>query len=85
MRKLTDHKDINHQVVRCECGYEVVAADEDVLVEAVRAHAREAHAIGFSVEEALLVVFRSQLDSSRESLTTDTRVSRVSSDEGGRK
>jgi len=53
------------------------------LVEAIRRHARDAHGIAFFVEDALLVVFRSQLDLSRESLTGETRSSRVSPNEGG--
>ncbi|HEX4747058.1 MAG TPA: DUF1059 domain-containing protein [Gaiellaceae bacterium] len=53
---------VESQVVRCECGYAVSAADEAVLVDAIRAHARNAHEISFSMEDALLVVFRSQLD-----------------------
>jgi Protein of unknown function (DUF1059) len=70
-------------VLRCECGYQVSGNDEGDLVEAIRRHARSAHRIAFSVEDALLVVFRSQLDLSREPLTEETRLSRVSPDEGG--
>jgi predicted small metal-binding protein len=71
------------QVVRCDCGYVVVGVDEDGLVEAVRTHATVAHGIVFTAEEALLVVFRSQLERTREPVTTDARVSRMASDEGG--
>ncbi len=74
----------DHTPPRCDCGYKVTGDDEAELVEDVRAHARKAHGIAFSVEDALLVVLRSQLDLSRESLTTDTRLSRVSSNEGER-
>ncbi len=70
-------------VLRCECGYEVSGNDEGDLVEAIRRHARNAHGIAFSVEDALLVVFRSQLDLSRESLTRERRSSRLSPDEEG--
>jgi len=63
--------------------YQVSGNDEGDLVEAIRRHARNAHGIAFSVEDALLVVFRSQLDLSRESLTGETGSSRVPSDEGG--
>jgi predicted small metal-binding protein len=70
-------------VLRCECGYQVSGNDEDDLVEAIRRHARDAHGIAFSVEDALVVAFRSQLDLSRESLTGETRSSRVSPNEGG--
>jgi hypothetical protein len=70
-------------VLRCECGYQVSGNDEGDLVEAIRRHARNAHGIAFSVEDALLVVFPSQLDLSRESITGKARVSRVSPHEGG--
>jgi predicted small metal-binding protein len=51
------------KTVRCDCGYEVTAADEDELVAGVRDHARDDHSIEFSHEEALLVVLRSELQS----------------------
>jgi predicted small metal-binding protein len=41
------------KALRCDCGYEVRAYDEDAFVEAIRRHAREAHGIDFSVELAL--------------------------------
>lgn len=72
-------------VLRCECGYQVSGNDEADLVEAIRRHARNAHGIAFSVEDALLVAFRSQLDLSRESLTRGRRSSGLSpNDEGER-
>ena len=40
------------KAIRCECGYEVRASDEDELVEGIRRHASEAHGIAFSVELA---------------------------------
>jgi predicted small metal-binding protein len=40
------------KAIRCECGYEVRASDEDVVVEEIRRHASEAHGITFSVELA---------------------------------
>jgi predicted small metal-binding protein len=40
------------KALRCECGYEVRASDEDALVEGIRRHASEAHGIAFSVELA---------------------------------
>jgi predicted small metal-binding protein len=51
------------KVLRCDCGYEVMGEDEAQLVEDVRAHAREAHGIAFSREDALVVLLRSQLGS----------------------
>jgi predicted small metal-binding protein len=40
------------KALRCDCGYEVWASDEDALVEEIRRHALEAHGIAFSVELA---------------------------------
>ena len=51
--------------LRCDCGYAVIAPDEAGLVEEIRVHAEEAHGIVFSVEDALVVLLRSQLDLSR--------------------
>ena len=39
--------------LRCDCGFEVRALDEDAFVDAIRQHAWEAHGIDFSVELAL--------------------------------
>ena len=68
----------DHKTPACDCGYEVTAADETGRVEEIRSHAREAHGIEFSVEEALLVLLRSELDVSRESSDSGTRDRRVS-------
>lgn len=40
------------KALRCECGFEVRAPDEDAFVEEIRRHASEAHGIAFSVELA---------------------------------
>jgi len=40
------------KTLRCDCGFEVRAPDEDALVVAIRRHASEAHGIDFSVELA---------------------------------
>jgi predicted small metal-binding protein len=56
----------DHKTPACECGYEVAARDEAGRVEEIRAHARDAHGIAFSLEEALLVLLRSELDVLRE-------------------
>ena len=40
------------KALRCDCGYEVRASDEDSLVEEIRRHASEAHGITFSPELA---------------------------------
>lgn len=63
--------------LRCDCGYEVTARDEATQVEEIRLHAREAHGIAFSVEDALLVVLRSELEPSRVSMERSVRGSRA--------
>ena len=67
--------------LRCECGYEVTGTEEAELITDIRRHAREAHGIAFSVEDALLIVLRSQLELSRDSLEIDMPDPRMS--EGG--
>ncbi len=52
---------------RCDCGYQVKARVEKEQVAEIRRHAREAHGVAFSAEEALLVLLRSELESSGES------------------
>ena len=49
------------RVLHCECGFEARAEDEDRLVAEVQHHAREAHGMALSHEEALLLAFRVQL------------------------
>ncbi len=62
----------------CECGYEVTATDEAGRVDEIRSHAQEAHGIVFSIEEALLVLLRSELDLSQAPSISGTRKRRVS-------
>ena len=45
-------------MLKCECGFEARAADEEALAAAVRRHALDAHGIAFSPEEALLLAAR---------------------------
>lgn len=40
-------------MIRCDCGYECVGADQDQLVEDARRHAREAHGIEVPVAQIL--------------------------------
>ena len=49
------------KALRCDCGYEVPACDEDTVVEEIRRHAWEAHGIEFTVELALDVVRKARL------------------------
>ena len=51
-------------MLHCECGFEARAADEEGLVAEVRRHAREAHGMALSHDEALLLAFRAELDAS---------------------
>jgi predicted small metal-binding protein len=48
--------------IRCDCGYRLPAATEQRQVTEVRRHAREAHGISFSIEEALAVLLRIEFE-----------------------
>jgi hypothetical protein len=48
------------RVLHYECGFEARAADEDGLVAEVRRHAREAHGMALSLDEALLLASRAE-------------------------
>ena len=50
------------KVVRCDCGFEARAADEEALVAEVRRHARDVHGMALSHDEALLLAFRAELE-----------------------
>jgi hypothetical protein len=50
------------RVLRCECGFEARASDEEGLVAEVRRHAVEAHGMELSRDDALLLAFRAELD-----------------------
>lgn len=49
-------------MIHCDCGFEARAEHEDDLVAEVRRHAREAHGMALSHDEALLLAFRAELD-----------------------
>jgi Protein of unknown function (DUF1059) len=49
-------------VLHCDCGFEARAADEAGLVAEVQRHAREAHGMALSHDEALLLAFRAELN-----------------------
>jgi hypothetical protein len=49
------------KVLHCDCGFEARAADEDRLVAEIRRHAREAHGMELSHDEALLLADRAEL------------------------
>jgi predicted small metal-binding protein len=60
------------KALRCDCGYQVRADDDDAFVEAIRRHAWQAHGIEFSVELALEVARRArQAPSERDELEHD--------------
>ena len=50
------------KVLHCDCGFEARAADEEGLVAEVQRHAREAHGMALSHEEAVLLAFRAELN-----------------------
>ena len=49
-------------MLRCECGFEARAADEEGLVAQVRRHARTTHGMTLSRHDALILAFRAELD-----------------------
>jgi len=49
------------KVLHCDCGFEARAADEEGLVAEVQRHAREAHGMALSLDEALLLAFQAEL------------------------
>ena len=50
------------KVLRCDCGFEARAGQEDSLVAEVRRDAREVHGMALTDDEALLLAVRAQLD-----------------------
>jgi Protein of unknown function (DUF1059) len=57
-------------VLQCHCGFEARAEHEDGLVAEVQRHAWEAHGMALSRDQALLLVFRAELDSDDPPHTT---------------
>ena len=49
------------RIVHCDCGFEARAADEAGLVAEVQQHAKEAHGMALSPDEALLLAFHAEL------------------------
>ena len=50
------------KVLRCECGFEARASDEEGLIAEVRRHATETHGMALTHDDALLLTFRAELD-----------------------
>jgi Protein of unknown function (DUF1059) len=65
------------KVLHCDCGFEARAADEDGLVAEVQRHAREAHGMALSHDEALLLAFRVELNSEAPITTLPDRTTRT--------
>ena len=57
------------KTLRCDCGYEVRAREEDGVVEEIRRHASEAHGIEFTAELALDVVRKARLGPDHDGAT----------------
>jgi hypothetical protein len=51
-----------NKVIHCDCGFDARAEDEDGLVAEVQRHAKEAHGMALSPDQALLLAFRAELD-----------------------
>jgi hypothetical protein len=49
------------KVLQCDCGFEARGEDEEALVADVRRHAREAHGMALTLDDALLLAFRAEL------------------------
>jgi hypothetical protein len=65
------------KVLYCDCGFEARAADEDGLVAEVRRHAREAHGMALSRDEALVLAFRAELSASPQPAAPRNRTART--------
>jgi hypothetical protein len=50
------------KTLTCDCGYEARAGDDELLAAEVRHHAWQAHGMALSHQEALLLVFRGELN-----------------------
>jgi len=55
--------------LRCDCGFEARVADEEGLVAEVQRHAREAHGMALTHDEALVLAFRVELDTNTAAAT----------------
>jgi predicted small metal-binding protein len=48
--------------IRCHCGFEIRAEHEQEVVASIRRHARRAHAMALTVEQALVIALRAELE-----------------------
>jgi hypothetical protein len=60
-------------MLQCDCGFKARAADEEGLVAEVQRHARDAHNMALSHEQALLLAFRAELGANTPRPTPSTR------------
>jgi Protein of unknown function (DUF1059) len=60
-------------MLQCDCGFKARAADEEGLVAEVQRHARNAHGMALSHEQALLLAFRAELGANTSRPTPSTR------------
>jgi Protein of unknown function (DUF1059) len=49
------------KLLQCECGFEARGADETELAAEIERHARDAHGMTLTPDEALLLTFRADL------------------------
>jgi predicted small metal-binding protein len=54
------------KVLRCDCGFEVRADDDEALVRRARDHARNAHGIEFTTEQLLQLTARAESRDGRD-------------------
>jgi len=55
--------------LRCDCGFEARAEDEDGLIAEVQRHAQEAHGMSLTHDEALVLAFGVELDTNTPAAT----------------
>ena len=67
------------KILHCDCGFEVRGVNEARLVAEVRRHALEAHGMALTLDEALLLAFRAELD--EQTPSTIPRETTVHADE----
>lgn len=68
-------------MLQCDCGFKARAKDEDGLVAEVQRHAREAHGMTLSHDDALLLAFRAELDANPPSTITPKPTTRTQKEE----
>ncbi len=68
-------------MLQCDCGFKARAEDEDGLVAEVQRHAREAHGMALSNDDALLLAFRAELDANPPSTITPKPTSSTEKEE----